>query len=89
MENFARYSVEDVQDTAAAGKEEEDKEGCRCRRGGGDKEKWYEKIHYCGGGSSRPATQWNIAEGTRSSGSTKPTAAGDVTRLLGEVAKKS
>ncbi len=27
--------------------------------------------------------------GTRSSGATKPTAAGDVARLLGEVAKKS
>ncbi len=35
VEDFARYSVEDAQDAAAAGKEG-DKEGCRCR-GGGDK----------------------------------------------------
>ena len=35
MEVFARYSVEDAQDAAAAGKEG-DKEGCRRR--GGDKE---------------------------------------------------
>ena len=35
VEDFARYSVEDAQDAAAAGKEG-DKEGSRCR-GGGDK----------------------------------------------------
>ena len=35
VEDFARYSVEDAQDAAAARKER-DKKGCRCR-GGGDK----------------------------------------------------
>ncbi len=40
------------------------------------------------GGGSCPLLSGLPQRGTRSSGATKPTAAGDVARLLGEVAKK-
>ena len=46
---------------------------------------------HCGGGSSLVPliNQWHAAEGARSSGTTKPTAAGDVVLLLGDITKKS
>ena len=82
VEDFARYSVEDVQAR------------CRRRREGGDAAAEEGKR---GSGARKYIAVEDLApllsglpqRGTRSSGATKPTAAGDVARLLGEVAKKS
>ena len=70
---------QEVTDAATSHREREDKEE-RC------------EIIHCGGGSC-PATSWNVVapgkKGTRSSAVIKLTAAGDLTMLLGYVAKKS
>ena len=82
MEDFARYSVEDVQDRREGGEQgaAAGEEGTRSR--GTRKYTVVEDLVPLLSGIS------HAAEGTRSSGATKPTTAGDVTRLLGEIAKK-
>jgi hypothetical protein len=80
-------SMEAVQDAAAAGKEG-DKEGRRCR-GGGDNSRGSGARKYIAVEDLAPLLSGLPQRGTRSSGATKPTAAGDVARLFGEVAEKS
>jgi hypothetical protein len=79
--------VEDVEDAAAAGKEG-DKESRRRRGGGGQgvavREHTIRLVE-----DLAPLLSGLSKRGTRSSEATKPTAAGDVARLLGEVAEKS
>ena len=79
VEDFARYSVEDVQDAAAAGKEVDNKEGSR-----GSGARKYTAVE-----DLVPLLRGLPQRGTRSSGATKSTAVGDVARLLEEITKKS
>jgi hypothetical protein len=62
VKDFAHYSVEAVQDAAAAAGKEGDK-GRRRREGGEQGVAVCEKIH-CGGGS-RAVTHWDAAEGDK------------------------